>query len=75
MPEDRTRTPIDYNDPIVQAVYGLPQIRKWYVLEFEEGRVETFNSVQGRLRRVAELTANGMFSTISGYRTLEFERK
>jgi hypothetical protein len=66
---------VDYDNPIIQAICGLSPVRKWYALEFDDGRVETFNSVQGRVRRVAELTANDMFSTICGYCTIEFERK
>ena len=61
----------EYTSDQWKHVLGTPVIRRWYTLNFEDGHVELFTLLTGRVRRVAELTSQALLDTVVSYDTID----
>jgi hypothetical protein len=76
MSEERVRTPINYGDPVVQAVYGIkPPKKVWYVVERTSGSLDIFNTETARAKFIVECYEKGHGDTIAKQYEVDFKVK
>jgi hypothetical protein len=76
MSEERVRTPINYDDPVVQAVYGMkPQVKVWYVVERTSGSLDIFNTETARAKFIIDCYERGHGDTIAKQYEVDFKPK